>query len=235
MDGAGAGAGGTDAVLKLLDLFSGAGGCARGYQMAGFHVTGVDLAPQPRYAGDAFICADALEYCREHGHEYDAIHASPPCQGYSRMRHLPWLKDRVYPMLIPPTRAALLATGRPYVIENVEDAPLRGITLCGVMFGLKTYRHRKFETNWLLLGQPHPRHIVRIGSGRNINDRMCATADGWVSVAGHGKGIRAAASAALGIDWMNRDELGQAIPPAYTAYIGLQLADHIAYTDKEIA
>jgi len=222
-------------VLTLLDTFSGAGGCARGYQQAGFHVTGIDIVAQPRYAGDAFIQADALDYIREHGREYDAIHASPPCQGYSRMRHLPWLQGREYPMLIGPTRDALNATGRLWVIENVEDAPLHGITLCGVMFGLKTYRHRKFEANWLLMGLRHPRHRRVIGPGRLINDRMCATEDGWVSVAGHGKGILQAASRALEIDWMNRDEIGQAIPPAFTRFIGEQLRQELEWRGERAA
>lgn len=207
---------------RLLDLFSGAGGAARGYQLAGFHVTGVDHIRQPRYAGDVFVLADALDYCAAHGHEYDAIHASPPCQGYSRMRHLPWLRDRDYPLLIDPTRAALEATGRPWVIENVADAPLRsGMTLCGTMFGLRVYRHRRFESSVLLLAPPHPRHEVVIGRGRMLNDRAKANARGFVSLVGK-NGI-AAARAAMGIDWMTGDELSQAIPPAYTAWIGRQL------------
>ena len=96
------------------------------------------------------------------------------------------------------------------------------------MFGLKTYRHRKFEANWLLMGHRHLRHVRVLGPGRRINDRMCATVDGWVSVAGHGKGILQAASAALEIDWMNRDEIGQAIPPAYTEFIGRQWMAHFS-------
>src|SRR5690348_7744317 len=123
---------------RLLDLFSGAGGCAVGYHRAGFDVTGVDHVRQPRYPF-AHIVADALEYVSERGREYDAIHASPPCQGYSRMRHLSWLRGRQYPMLIDETRRLLKATGRPYIIENVEDAPLDGVRLCGTMFGLKVY------------------------------------------------------------------------------------------------
>lgn len=220
---------------RLLDLFCGAGGAAMGYRRAGFDVTGVDIASQPRYPF-LFIQGDALEYCREHGHEYDVIHASPPCQGYSRMRHLPWLKDREYPMLIDPTRDALNATGVPWVIENVEDAPLRnGITLCGAMFDLKLYRHRKFESSVLLLSPPHRKHEQVIGAGRMLNDRAKPNADGWVSLpgktpkeidrrlyAGHFAGMDSA-KVAFGIDWMNRAEIAQSIPPAYTAYIGRQL------------
>jgi site-specific DNA-cytosine methylase len=101
----------------LLDLFCGAGGCARGYQMAGFHVTGIDNRPQPRYAGDAFIQADALEYVAAHGHEYDCIHASPPCQAYSVSANMPWVGE--YPQLIEPLRQLLISIGKPCVSAQV--------------------------------------------------------------------------------------------------------------------
>lgn len=207
---------------KLLDLFCGAGGAALGYQEAGFHVTGVDHRPQPRYAGDIFVLDDALTYLLRHGHEYDVIHASPPCQGYSRMRHLPWLRDRSYPLLIDDTRARLEMTGRPWVIENVEDAPLRsGIVLCGVSFGLALYRHRRFESSHLLLAPPHRRHTVVIGSGRRLNDRAKPNADGFVSIVG--KNDLPASRAAMGIDWMTANEIREAIPPAYAQWVGRQL------------
>lgn len=214
---------------RLLDLFCGAGGCARGYQMAGFHVTGVDIAPQPRYAGDVFHQADALEYVAEHGHEFDVIHASPPCQGYSRMRHLPWLKDREYPLLIDATREALEATGAVWVIENVEDAPLRsGMTLCGLSFGLRMYRHRRFESNVLLLAPPHQKHTVVIESGRMLGSRYSRASAGVTGMlpdpCGHTAGASTKAAAiAMGVEWMSRGEMTQAIPPAYTCYIGTQL------------
>ena len=229
---------------QLLDLFCGAGGCAMGYHLAGFDVTGVDLAPQKRYPF-AFVQADALDYLAAHGHEYDAIHASPPCQGYSRMRHLPWLKGREYPLLIAPTRALLERVGRPWVIENVEDAPLVGINLCGTMFGLKVYRHRRFETSFFLLQPPHAKHREVIGRGRMLNDRAQASASGWVSlpskgtlnraqdpdgmlsVGGHNFPGGGAAGRAMGIDWMARNELAQAIPPAYTEFIGRALLRHL--------
>src|SRR5262252_422519 len=105
---------------RLLDLFCGAGGAAMGYSRAGFDVTGVDHRPMPRYPF-VFVQADALEYVAEHGREYDVIHASPPCRAYSRMRRI---TKREYPELIAPTRATLDAVGRPFVIENVEHAPL---------------------------------------------------------------------------------------------------------------
>jgi DNA (cytosine-5)-methyltransferase 1 len=206
---------------RLLDLFCGAGGAGMGYHRAGFDVVGVDLAPQPRYPFE-FHQADALEFLAAHGHEFDAIHASPPCQGYSAMRCLPWLKDREYPMLIDPTREGLIATGKPWVIENVERAPLHsGMTLCGLMFGLKVYRHRRFESSVLMIAPPHQKHPVSIGPGRMLNDRAVAHPDGFVSLLS--KGDLAVASAAMGIDWMSRDELAESIPPAYTEYIGRQL------------
>jgi DNA (cytosine-5)-methyltransferase 1 len=205
---------------RLLDLFSGAGGASYGYMLAGFHVTGVDIRPQPRYRGDVFIQADALEYVAAHGHEYDCIAASPPCQGYSRMRHLPWLKGRTYPMLIEATRAALQATGKPYIIENVEGAPLENaVMLCGTMFGLKVYRHRLFETSFFVLSFPHTKHQEVIGHGRMLNDRERGNVNGFISLIG--KDERAAA--AVGIDWMTRDELAQAIPPDYTFHLGTQM------------
>lgn len=223
---------------KLLDLFSGAGGCARGYQLAGFHVTGVDIAPQPRYAGDAFIQADALEFVAAHGHEFDVIHASPPCQGYSRMRHLPWLKSRDYPMLIDATREALEATDAIWVIENIDDAPLRsGITLCGLSFGLRLYRHRRFESNMLLLAPPHRRHREVIHPGSMLGSRYSKHSAGVAGVLPSAQehpddDPLTTASRAMGIDWMTADELAEAIPPAYTHWIGTQLLAALRSEDE---
>lgn len=109
---------------RLLDLYSCAGGCARGYADAGFDVTGVDINSQPRYPYP-HIVADALEYVAAHGHEYDAIHASPPCQLYSKSTVMFRAAGKEYPDLIGPTRDALIAVGRPWVIENVPGSPVR--------------------------------------------------------------------------------------------------------------
>lgn len=213
---------------RLLDAFCGAGGCTRGYQLAGFHVTGVDIEPQPRYVGDAFIQGDALDFIRERGHEFDAIHASPPCQQYSRLRTI---HKREYADLVDPTRDALLATGKPYVIENVPGAPLHPtIILCGTMFGLKVYRHRLFESSILLFQPPHPRH-----EEPTIQRGYSADWTGFVTVAGGQNVPVALAAAAMGIGWMSGRELSQAIPPAYTEYIGLQLLRHIRGTNEEAA
>src|SRR5713226_9004155 len=130
---------------RLLDLFCGAGGAAAGYARAGFEVVGVDIRPQPRYPF-AFHQADALT-CSLDG--FDAYHASPPCQLYSRTHRL-W-KSSVHPDLVDPLRQRLRATGKPYMLENVPGAPLPGsIVLCGTMFGLGVLRHRLFESNVLL-------------------------------------------------------------------------------------
>jgi DNA (cytosine-5)-methyltransferase 1 len=211
---------------RLLDLFSGAGGAARGYQMAGFHVTGIDNRPQPRYAGDAFVMADALEYVAEHGHEYDAIHASPPCQVHSALKSLYGADyQERHQDLIPATRAALIGSGKPYVIENVPGAPLiNPVVLCGTMFGLRVYRHRQFESSVFMLMPIHaPHHDQVKGVGRGVSPK------GYISVTGTGgfgipDGFRYACDA-MGIDWMSRAEMSQAIPPAYTAWIGRQLLE----------
>lgn len=213
---------------RLLDLFSGAGGCAKGYQLAGFYVVGVDIKPMPRYCGDEFVQGDAMEYLREHGAKFDAIHASPPCQGYSRSRNNGCHKDA--PRLIDETRELLISSHRPYVIENVEgatmdNAPLYGafvITICGAYFGLgcsgfDLSRHRLFETNFPIAPLPcvHRRgHTVGVyGNGTNSWHRKkfgrCIT--------------QKEKKQAMGIDWMNPRELTQAIPPAYTEFIGRKL------------
>lgn len=208
-----------DARPKLLDLFSGAGGAARGYQNAGFHVTGVDIETQPRYAGDEFVLADALDYLAARGHEYDAIHASPPCQFYSVTRRVH--PDRNYPDLIGPTRQLLAESGRPSVIENVEFAPLIDpVRLCGTMFGLKVFRHRLFETNFFMLAPPHASHVhygKATKQGRPISDlRQYMVITGHFSDVENGR-------LAMGIDWMIGRELSQAIPPMYTEFVGWQL------------
>lgn len=212
--------------MKLLDLFSGAGGAAKGYQMAGFTVYGVDINAQPRYVGE-FVQANALEFLRssiEDGSikEYAVIHASPPCQAYSNSRNNGCHKGA--PKLIEPVRELLLQSGLPFVIENVIGAPLRNpFLICGAHFGLGVSgfdlsRHRIFESSGPLLGTPctHKRGqtIGVYGNGTNSWHR-----------AKFGRCVRVAEfREAMGIDWMTRSELSQAIPPAYTEFIGNQIS-----------
>jgi DNA (cytosine-5)-methyltransferase 1 len=206
---------------RLLDLFCGGGGASVGYHRAGFDVVGVDNRPQPRYPFE-FHLADALEYPLD---GFDVIHASPPCQAHSALNII---NDKTYPDLIPATRDALITWGGPYVIENVPGAPLRDpLVLCGSEFGLQTTterhgevwlkRHRLFESNVWLWGAGgcycYGKLTVPVyghGAGGNrVNMR--------------GPGVAQASREVMGIDWMNRNELDQAIPPAYCEFIGAQL------------
>lgn len=211
--------------LKLLDLFSCAGGAARGYQNAGFHVTGVDINPQPNYAGDTFIQGDALEYLAAHGHEYDAVHGSPPCQASCTL-----IKGNQkatagnHINLIPATRAAFAELTVPTIIENVQGSDLRrDLTLCGEMFGLGVIRHRYFEVTGFEVTQPeHQKHRGRVAGYRHGE-----WFDGpYFAVYGEGggKGTVAQWQQAMGIDWTDvRKEIAEAIPPAYAEFVGRQL------------
>lgn len=208
-----------DKAVRLLDLFCGAGGAAMGYYRAGFtDITGIDNRPMPRYPFE-FIQADALEYLAEHGQEYDVIHASPPCQGYSRMRHLNWLKNINYPLLIDNTRKLLQQTKAVWVIENVSDSPLMGAELCGLALGLPLLRHRRFESNILLLFPPCPKHPVIYHGNKNLDKNRPGGIMGILN--------NHTIYEAMGINWMNQKEMRQAIPPAYTEFIGKQLLDNL--------
>lgn len=220
---------------RLLDLFCKAGGCTRGYQLAGFWVRGVDIEAQPRYVGEEFVQDDAIAYLRaliDSGEiaEFDAIHASPPCQEYSTLKSL---KTRMFEKLIPQTREALIASGKPYVMENVAGAKkdmLNPLMLCGTMFDLRVIRHRLFETNppiyfppftcrhW---GKTPPRNDKRIGSKSTSLARYS-----FLTITGHDFSNKDG-SIAMGIDWMNNSELAEAIPPAYTEFIGKRLLEHL--------
>jgi DNA (cytosine-5)-methyltransferase 1 len=203
---------------RLLDLFCCQGGAAKGYADAGFEVVGVDIEPQPRYPFE-FHQSDALDFLFRHWQDFDVIHASPPCQSYTPLRALH--PDKVYPDLVAATRNLLAATDRPWVIENVMSAPLdkaRSIVLCGGMFGLRTYRHRRFESNVEMVAPAHPRHVTPTAT----KQRRKRWAEGWhVSITGDvGTYL---GPEAMGIDWMTGDGLCEAIPPAYTRHIGEQL------------
>lgn len=173
----------------LYDVYSGAGGAALGYSQAGFRVVGIDSHPQPHYPFP-FIQMDAFRFfAAVKSGEYpmpDAWHCSPPCQSYSIMHNLPWLRAKVYPVLILPTLEFLETTGRPYVLENVmgarhgakglskrglEDHGLKAGWLCGTMFGKPFYRHRLFATNFLWLAPGHPKHMKRIRPSSSLVGR----------------------------------------------------------------
>lgn len=202
-------------LLKLLDLFCGAGGASMGYKQAGFdHIVGIDSKKQKRYPFH-FIQADALEYLKKYGSCFDVIHASPPCQAYAATKVL---HDTIHPEYIEELRELLVKVGKPYIIENVVGAPLRSpLMLCGTMFNLKVYRHRLFETSFSIEAPEHPPHTTRATSmGRGPRDAE------FMTIVGHFSGVPQA-RLAMDIPWMVRDELAQAIPPAYAKYIGLAI------------
>ncbi|MEU1822642.1 DNA methylase [Streptomyces abikoensis] len=216
---------------RLLAAFCGVGGDTCGYQRAGFHVTGVDVAPQPRYCGDVFHQGDAIAFIREHGHEYDLIHAGPPCQfdctltaGTNATR-----RDR-YPDLLDPTRAALEATGRPFVIEQPPGRAARrmrvDVALCGEMFGLAVIRHRNFELGgWHALAPVHRPHRGRVSGMRH--GRWYTGPYFAVYGQGGGKGTVQEWQQAMGITWTDvRKEIAEAIPPAYGAWLGEHFLAH---------
>lgn len=201
---------------RLLDLCCGAGGAAMGYDRAGFDVTGVDIEPQPRYPF-AFHQADALTVSLR---GYDAFHASPPCQAHSDLQKQ---NKRSYPDLIAPLRARLIATGLPYVIENVEGAPLIDpIVLCGTMFAaLRVVRHRLFESNVPLAAPAHgPHPLVFTHDRRKAHYGRLDQDTSYVQVTGGGNATVANKLAAMGIDWMTGREVNEAIPPAYAEHVG---------------
>jgi DNA (cytosine-5)-methyltransferase 1 len=210
---------------KLLDLCCCAGAASRGYDDAGFDVTGIDIVERENYPF-RFVQADAVEYLREHSGEYDAIHASPPCQkkcalnkGTNKVRNFQ------YPDLYQPIKDAIQKTGLPAVIENPESIP--HVVLCGEMFGLGVLRHRKFELiGW---GMERPAHKKHRGLTRGW--RHGKWQEGPYIAAygkGGGKGSVKEMQEAMGINWTDvHEELTEAIPPAYTRYIGERLFSHV--------
>lgn len=202
---------------KLLDLCCGQGGASRGYELAGFEVVGVDIWPQPHYPYE-FHEADALEFLEEHGHEFQAIHASFPCQAFSKAQRI---RNNHHFDLITPGRELLEKVGKPWVMENVPGAPLNHpVELCGCMFGdLNVYRERWFEFSQEIrieqpAHEPHAQPTTKMGRPPQPGTRM--------HVVGNFSGV-AQARTAMDIGWMTRDGLREAIPPAYTYYIGMNL------------
>lgn len=226
---------------RALDLFCCAGGASMGLHRAGYDVTGVDIKPQPRYCGDAFIQADVLTLDPAFIAGFDAVHASPTCQKFSLGPYIhpkgrtsgykvarPRAAHDEHEDLIPETRALVQASGPPYVIENVPRAPLiRPVMLCGTMFGLKVYRHRLFETNWPL-SRLLPSHGAH-GRTTNAKSGYSTHAHGAEMICCAGNNFRRVdGMAAMEIDWpATRPEVAQMIPPAYTQWLGEQLMAHL--------
>jgi len=216
---------------RLLDLFCGAGGAGMGYHRAGFEVVGVDIKPQPHYPFE-FHQADALDYLRDHD-GFAAIHASPPCQQFTRAGHLMRAQGKTSdkPDLILATRWALMWRGLPYVIENVEGAPLiEPATVCGSALGLRVRRHRLFESS-LALESTVCRHREQ---GRPVGVYGSPKDD----IPHGGRTARDVPDAqdAMGIDWMPRwDELKESIPPKFTEWVGRQVMDAIRWDVERAA
>jgi hypothetical protein len=223
--------------LWVLDGCCCIGGATEGLRRAfgpNVHITGVDIEPQPDYRGDAFHQGDVIDFIRDCGREFDFIHVSPPCQGEgaptkgtNRMRNE--AIGRTYPRLIRPVRAALEATGRPYVMENVAGSEVRkDIRLCGEQFGLGVLMHRYFELgNWTTAQPVHPRHRGRVRGWRHgeYHEGPYVAAYGK----GGGKATVEEIRAAKGIDWStDHFRLREALPPAYMEWIGrAYLADQV--------
>jgi hypothetical protein len=212
--------------MVLLDLFCGAGGGAEGYRQAGFRtIVGIDVAHQGGYPFD-FVRADATTFPLD---GFDAVHASPPCQAFSRASRKEY-RSRL-PDLLTPTLARLEASGLPYVVENVDSAPMPAdsLTLCGTMFGLGVFRHRRFAVNFPVPDAPrcNGRHRGRIGDGRYFivagkPHGHLSSGDRWVK-----QGDIVDWSKAMGIWWMDHREIIEAVPPAYTKFIGGHLLRHL--------
>lgn len=211
--------------LRVVDVYCCQGGASKGYEDAGLQVAGgVDKDPQPRYAARwSFHQGDAVQFIRDHGRHYDLIHASPPCQHDTDCQRI---RGNDHPDLIGPTRDALNSTGRPWIMENVGGAApkmRKPVMLCGAMFGLRTYRHRYFETGGgLVLPQPeHPEHEHdTVKMGRPLKEGDFYHAVGNFSGVGY---VRRD----MGVPWMNRDGIRECIPPAYGEWLGRRFLDWI--------
>ena len=200
-----------------------------GYHRAGFEVVGVDIDPQPNYPFE-FLQADALSLDSDFLRSFDAIHASPPCQSYSDLAKRN-RNGHLWPRLIEPVRKMLHDTQLPYIIENVEGAPLKNpVVLCGTMFpSLRVIRHRLFESNITLAVPPHGKHpLVFTHDKRKRHYGKLDQDTSFVQVTGGGNCSIANARDAMGISWMTKRELNESIPPAYTEFLGRQLMAYIA-------
>jgi DNA (cytosine-5)-methyltransferase 1 len=206
--------------MKLLDLFCGVGGASAGYTAAGFDVTGIDLKHGKRYPY-TYIKGNVSDYLNnQYLQQFDVIHASPPCQTHSITQHLRNAQGKSTSKIdmIPEVRAALIASGVPYIIENVPGSPLiNPVQLCGSSFNLKVRRHRLFESNIKLKGSicNHKAQGKPVGVYGSLNDEIPG--------GGHTAKTLQQARSAMGIEWALWGELVEAIPPVYTEYLGKQI------------
>jgi DNA (cytosine-5)-methyltransferase 1 len=215
--------------MKALDLYCCSGGASRGLQFAGFHVTGVDLEPQPHYCGDDFWQGDVLKIigAGDIRAMFDFVWASPPCQAHTVMKHVHNAKPHVN--LIPQTRALLRASGQPYVIENVVGARehlVNPFMLCGTSFGLEAedrelQRHRLFETSFPVMAPAcaHSGRPVLGIYGGHVRDRR--RAPGKHHTSGSNLPI-AVGREAMRMPWATCEEISEAIPPAFAEFIARQ-------------
>jgi DNA (cytosine-5)-methyltransferase 1 len=208
-------------VPRILDLFCGAGGAGAGYARAGFEVVGVDIVPQPHYPFE-IVVADALELTADDLAAFDAVHASPPCPAYSLLQNIHGNAED-HPDLIGPVRRMLEACGRPWILENVEGAPLRAdFILCGTMFGLEIAKHRVFELGFPAFALMPPCEHIGLydpwhGRGRTAARFRQVQETPWIPIGGGAKRKRG-----------ETGDLFNAIPPAYTEFLGRLLLEHLA-------
>lgn len=206
--------------IKALDICCCAGGASKGLVDAGFHVVGVDIEPQPHYPYE-FIQADALSLDMKFIRQFDFLWGSPNCQEYTLAAMQYRIKGKEYPAFIAELREMFIESGKPYCIENVEGAPLiNPVMLCGTMFGIRTYRHRLFETNFPVVQPAHGEHKHRqTKMGRPVQPGE------YIQMVGHFSGVPLAREI-IGCPWMNQYELAQCVPPVYAEWIARQWIDY---------
>lgn len=213
--------------IRILDLFCCGGGAAEGYRQgfsdAGFEVeiTGIDIEPQPNYPFN-FIQSDAIEYLDKYGQKYDFLHASPPCQSHTSLRHV---HKRSYQCFIVPTRERFRKLGKPYVIENVVGAPLEfPITICGHSLGMPMHGHRLFECNPFVFAPPDS--LCRSAAKAQKCGRSPIAGENVARPTGHFSGVDFYRKL-WGCDWLNQHQLAQSIPPQFTKFIAIQMSSYL--------
>ena len=219
---------------NLIDLFCGGGGATKGYQRAGFYVIGVDIEPQPNYCGDEFIQGDALEFLasRPYWIQNNAVHASPPCHDFTSLASISGGDGTGW--MLPAVLWFLRKLQTPWIVENVDGAPLpksatlfgdNAAVLCGSMFDLQVLRHRTFLASFPIHAPEHGSHeglfYSPAGHGEPSKEKRARFAEL------RGEGYQKRAMNAMGIDWMGRDDMTEAIPPAYTEWLGKQMLDQL--------